>query len=121
MPGELLLDGPDSGNYSQRPLAAADFDNRAAFTTGQASVAAAGSPEQAPSVTIPEGFAISIKARPTNTGNVFLGNSAANVLLATVRYTLRPNEAVSLRITNLNLVWLDVAVGAEGISYIVEQ
>jgi len=96
--------------------------NRTSITTGQRDVPAAGTAEQLPSVTIPEGFQLTIIAKPANTGTIYFGNSKANAESATARFDgLSAGLAVSLEITNANLVWVNASVNGEGISYIVEQ
>lgn len=114
------LDGPTTGDYAQRLLEAADYDNRAAFATGRKTVTTAGTAEQMTSQAIPDGFGVVIKAISTNTGRVRVGNSKANAESATTAFTLGSNESITLKISNLNLVWLDVTVSGEGVEWIVE-
>ena len=116
----VLLQGPTSGNYLHRLLSAEDYDNRATLSHGQMNVTAAGTAEQMASLAIPHGFAVVIKAKPGNTGNIFLGSSKANAESSTLRFTLQPNEKVELKIDNLNLVWLDAATSGEGVEYLIE-
>lgn len=96
---------------------------RVAFAHGQLDVTAAGTAEQlASDVSVPVGCQLTVIAKPGNTGTIYLGNSKANAESATARFDgLSAGLAVSLKITNANLVWVDAAVSGEGVSYIVEQ
>ena len=58
---------------------------------------------------------VSIQALPTNTGNVFVGNSSVN---SSNGYILGAGESIAVDINNLNLIYIDVAVNNEGVGYI---
>ena len=120
MQARIVLHGPREGTNKQRFLSAEDFNNRTSFVTGQKDVTTAGTAEQLPDVEIPNGFAVVIKAKSTNTGRIYIGNSKANAEDHSVAFSLGANEWVELKITNLNLVWIDADVDGEGVEYIVE-
>jgi hypothetical protein len=95
--------------------------SRSQFITGQKNVTTAGTPEQLPSVSVPDGFKVIIMAKPGNTGDIYLGNSAT-ILSASQRFDkLEAGDSVPLQVTNTNLIWIDSSVNGEGICYIVEQ
>lgn len=98
----------------------ADSANRSSFATGTKTVTVAGTPEQMPSQAIPTGYRVCVQAKVNNTGNVFIANSAANAMDATVRKILVPGQSITLQVTNLNLEWLDAAVSGEGVEWFVE-
>lgn len=103
-------------------LSQGEVPNKSAWTHGQVDVAAAGTAEQLPDVTIPDGFYISIIAKPGNTDTIYLGKSKADAESATDRFDgLAAGLAHALRVTNANLVWVDAAEDGEGISWSVEQ
>lgn len=56
-----------------------------------------------------------VKALDTNTGLVFVGNAT---VAAANGFRLRANEAVPLTISNRDIVYFDVAVNGEGVSWI---
>lgn len=94
----------------------------ASWEHGQLDVTAAGTAEQLPDVVVPSGCQLTILAKPGNTGVIYLGNSKANCEDTAKRVDgLSAGLAVSLKVANANLVWVDAAVTAEGISYFVEQ
>jgi hypothetical protein len=95
--------------------------NRSSFTTAQKDVTTAGTGEQLPSIAIPNGFAVVIKAKDTNGGRIQVGNSKANSESTSVSFSLGSNEFVRLFITNTNLVWIDSTADGEGVEIIVEQ
>lgn len=59
--------------------------------------------------------AVSIAARPTNTGYIFLGG--AGVAVNTGRI-LQPGESIDITIDNLNRLYFRPAVANEGISFL---
>jgi len=96
--------------------------NRLSLTTGQKDISAAGTAEQLPDVSIPNGIRVIIMAKPGNTGYIYLGSSKDNAESAINRFDrLGAGDSVALLISNLNLIWADASVNGEGISYIVEQ
>jgi len=58
---------------------------------------------------------VTVKAMSTNTGLVYLGISTVS---STTGFELSAGEQIFIPVSNLNGVYLDVAVTAEGITYI---
>lgn len=101
---------------------AALVETKPAWTHGQKNVTTAGTAVQLPSVSVPNGFQLTIIAKTGNTGYIYLGKSKALAESATDRFDgLSAGLAVSLKITNANLVWVNSSVNGEGVSYLVEQ
>ena len=94
--------------------------NRGSFITGQKTITTAGIAEQLLSQAVPNGFTAAVAAKETNTGLVYIGNSKANAENHAVALPLSSGRVITLKITNLNLIWVDAAVNAEGIDYILE-
>lgn len=86
-------------------MAAPRVTNQIQFPTY--TVTAPGTAQQFPSNTIPDGFKTVFKNRLSNTGNFYLGDSAANAQDATARKVLEPGESVTYEIGNTNLLWRD--------------
>lgn len=60
---------------------------------------------------------LTIQAKSTNTDGVIIGGST--VLYSSLNgYVLFPSQSITLKISNLNLIYVDSAVSGEGISYI---
>lgn len=76
-------------------------------------IANANEANQAPSHPVSPDVAIRFRARPQNTGYVYLGFSSADAI-GTDRITLSAGDSVSFRIKNSNLVYVAVSVGNEG-------
>jgi len=57
-----------------------------------------------------------LRARTTNTGNVFLGDARVN---SANGYIMTPGAAVDLAIDNLRRLYIDAAVANEGVSWLV--
>lgn len=94
--------------------------NQADFNTGQTLVPVPGTAVQLPNIAIPDGFALVIKALPTNAGRVYIGHTAAAAQVPANAYSLGPNEHVELKLTNANLVYLNTAVANDGVEIVVE-
>jgi hypothetical protein len=74
-----------------------------------------------PSTPLPAGIPIVVKAKRANTGDISLGNSSANALKTAPNiFRLAANEAVSIRLANLNELWIDSTVNNEGVEIIYE-
>ena len=70
---------------------------------------------------IPDDIGILVKAKNANTGIVTLGYSTTTADYSGSSYfSLYPGESVSLKVSNANLIYYDVAVTGEGIEYITE-
>ena len=93
--------------------------NMSSFIVSDMDVTAASTAEQLPSVSIPDGFALLIKAKPGNTGNIYHGESKLKA--EAHKATMQSNESYEYKVTNANLIWIDAATSGEGIEYAVEQ
>lgn len=96
-----------------------NLGNRSSITTGEKTVTVAGVAEQLPDVEVPEGFAVTIIAKHTNVGRVYLGGSkieAQNQLV-----NLDVEDYMYFYVTNVNKIWCDAANDGEGINYVVPQ
>jgi hypothetical protein len=79
---------------------------------GQLAVPTAGLGVQLPSKACK---AVSIAARGTNTGNIYLGDYTAD---STHGRILGPGDAVDLAIDNLSRLYINASVNGDGISYL---
>jgi len=126
----FLLTSGDVADFAKRPKSvdatdlvtvsegASSMANKAVFKHGQKSVAVAGTREQMAALAIPDGFAVIIKALIGNTGKIYVGDVTVD---NTNGYELNASEFVTLKITNLNKVYLDTSVNTEGVSWTVES
>lgn len=95
--------------------------NRSDFYTGTITIASAGTAQQGPSVQIPAGFAVVIKGRDGNTGNIFFARSQVDAQTSGSRITVAQGAAAKLYITNLNLVWFDAVTSNDIVELFVER
>ncbi len=104
-------------------IVVAQTPNRPAWTVRTVTIASAGTPQQGPDVAIPDGFAVAVKARSTQpSGNIiFQATSGANTALSANRAELKPAEIITLKITNLNLLFFDANNDGSIVELIVEQ
>jgi hypothetical protein len=94
--------------------------NRPAFVTGQVNVPVPGTAAQLPAQAIPDGFTIFIRAKVTNTGNIYIGNSAPNAQNHLVAFILEPGAFLEYGITNGDLVFLDADDANDGVMWTSE-
>ena len=117
---------PDATSVYVLRLSKTTLANLKFVATGQQTVTTAGTAVQlATDQSVPEGFAITILAKPANTGLIYIARSRAiaeDASATTQRFDgLSSSLAVSLKVTNLNCIWINSSVNAEGVSWIVES
>lgn len=99
--------------------------NKPAWTHGQQDVAAAGTAEQLTTddIPVPDGCQVTVLAKPGNTGTIYVGKSKVACEDTAKRVDgLSAGLAISLKVTNVNLIWIDVSAGtSQGVSWFVEQ
>lgn len=83
------------------------------ITTGQKNVTTAGTAEVLASASNIK--SIAIKAKSTNTGNIFVGTSTVS---STTGYILTANETVTLDLDSTSDIYINSSVSGEGVSYI---
>lgn len=85
--------------------------------SGQKNVTASGTAEALGTQTLNCG--LRVKAKPTNTGLIYVGNDGLGDVDSTTGYILSANEEVVLaRVPNLESVYIDSSVSGEGVSFI---
>lgn len=95
--------------------------NRDKWEHSHTDVATPGGAVQLGPLAIPDGFDLVVRARPGNTGDIYVGKTKGDASRSAVRITLVAGEAINLRVTNASLVWIDAVVSGEGVEYFVEQ
>lgn len=78
--------------------------------SGQITVTTAGTAVQGPNV---EGSRFALKAHPTNTGSIWMGNDVNNTVSATTGFPLDPGESIEVFARNLNVLHFDAGVSGE--------
>jgi hypothetical protein len=97
------------------------LSNRGAGFTAIKTVAVPSTAENCAAQAIPNGFALVVKALPTNTGNTGVGFSQAAADLVTgAPFYLEPGASVRYFITNANLLWIDTIVAGNGVCLTAE-
>ena len=97
------------------------FPNQTTFQSSIVDIAVSNTPVNLPSIPIPDGVDIILRAKISNGLNqVFISNSSANALLPGSRFRLRAGETISLALTNANLIWINGAAVGTGIEILVE-
>ena len=96
--------------------------NKPTGKTFQVLVPKTGVPVQFPSVDVPRGFSLSIKARRGNIGTVTLGFNPGDANhTSTVFWELGQGDGIGYFIQNANVLWLDAFNANDGVCGTVEQ
>ena len=85
--------------------------------SGQKDVTTAGTAEALTS-TSTTCRAVAIKAKSTNTGNIYVGNSGVT---SSNGFILRGSESITLDIDDVSKVYIDASVSGEGVSWIMVE
>lgn len=71
---------------------------------------------------IPDGIAITVKAKNANTGLIYIADSSAKALNTSGGgFSLDNNESVGLQISSTDELWLDATVDGEGVEVLFEK
>ena len=92
--------------------------HKRSFHTDQKDVTTAGVPEQLQDYEIPDGYPITVIAKPGNTGTVYV--APQDSINAKPFDGLSAGLATSLKVKNANCIWVDADVSGEGVSWHVE-
>jgi len=95
------------------------MENLTTFVTGKKAIAVAGVAEQLDGHRIAQGHYLTIHADPTNTGNIYVGESEAQA--EAHNFTLTPDACIQIATDNVSDVWVDVAVGEELVEWAYEM
>jgi len=95
------------------------LESKSKFTVAEATVATAGTPVQLSDIQAAESAELVIKAKRSNFGAIKIGESSAQALAG--KFTLEPGEAVKLRISNANKIYIDAETSGDKVELIVEQ
>lgn len=63
--------------------------------------------------------AVLIKALPTNTGIMYVGNAGDDTVSSSTGFPLSKNETVVVETLNLNNIWVDASVNGEKVAWII--
>lgn len=86
--------------------------------SGQKNVTVAGTAERLHSGLAVNG-ALMVKAKPANSGNIYLGNAEGGVSSSS-GMILEPGEAVVFNhVGDLREIWVDAAVNGEGVAWLL--
>ncbi|MCW3128630.1 MAG: hypothetical protein N2V75_00765 [Methanophagales archaeon] len=91
------------------------FTNPNSWQHDHKTVTTPGTPVKLPGITIPNGYALVVRAMPTNSGNIYLGNSKENAQDASKRITLAPDESTKLEVDKASVIWIDADNAGEGV------
>lgn len=97
------------------------FANLDKFTTGQVLCPIIGSAVALPSIIIPRGKQLVLKALPNNADWIYVGQIAVDSQNLVIAWILVPNEGFGLYIKNASHVYVTAQAVNDGINYAVEQ
>jgi len=117
---------PDATSVYVLRLSKSTVANLDFIATGQKTVTTAGTAERlSMDQEVPAGFAVTIMGKPANVGSIYVARSktiAEDASATSQRFdALEADLAVSLKVSNLNCIWINSSVNGEGVSWIVES
>lgn len=95
-------------------------ENQSSWEVNVYTILSYGTGQQLPSMSIPNGMCLVIRAQPDNTGNVYLSHSKLGAESATNRVQLAGGQAVTLYLANADLVWWNASAASQKIEVYVE-
>ena len=93
-------------------------ENMTSFEVGSMAITAAGTAEQLTAHRVPQGFQLTVRARVTNTGYIYIGESKAKAEANHVM--LEAGASLGLRVDNVSDVWADCSVNGETVEWVME-
>jgi len=84
-------------------------------------VAAPGTAEQFASHSVPEGMEIVLTARRSNSQNCYIADTQTNAQTAGSRKILVPSQSTSVRLDNLNKIWMDADSANDRVEAVVQK
>jgi len=74
---------------------------------------------------VEDGVGVVVKAKAANTGTITVGATSARALNTNTNYDsnvrLSSGQAITLQVRNLNAIWIDATVNAEGVEVLFES
>jgi len=110
-----------AGDGSGRAKVVMGEGNAGGIFTLQKTVTTAGTAVQLTSQAVREGCQAIIKARRINAGYIYISDTQAHAQDHAIAYELSADQAVGLKLANLNEAWIDASVNGEGVECIGEK
>ena len=107
-----------SGDIVNVDKAAESLANKTVIKHGQKTVAVAGTREQMPAQVIPEGYSVLIRALNGNGGLIYVCDVNVD---SKNGQELAKDAVLTLKLDNLNRLYIDSSVNGEGVSWTVES
>lgn len=95
-------------------------ENQSAWEVNVYTIGSYGTGQPLPSMDIPNGMCLVIRAQPDNTGNVYISHSKIGSESSTGRIQLAGGAAVTLYVSNADLVWWNASTSAQKIEVYTE-
>lgn len=92
--------------------------HKRSFHTDQRDVTTAGEPEQLQDYLVPDGYPITVIAKPGNSGTIYV--APQDSIITKPFNGLDPGLATSLKVKNANCIWVDAETDGDGVSWHVE-
>jgi len=87
---------------------------------GQITVSTAGTAVQGPNVTIGPGKELCVTYHPGNAGDIYIGNSSTSATSTDGIILNAVGQSIWLKISNVNLIWVNASVSGDKVMWFVE-
>ena len=84
-------------------------------------ISSPGTAEQVTQYIVPEGMAIGVTARRSNTGNMYVADSQTNAQTAANRKNLIPGQSTTLYLDDTSKIWVDADNSSDRIEIVVQR
>lgn len=91
--------------------------NPVGWTHSHKTVGVPGTAEHLPSLVVPDGFSLVVRALPGNTQNIYLGKSKSLAEDVDERLTYSKGNGLTLQVQNASSIWVDAEVAGEGVDF----
>lgn len=107
--GENQFGIPTEATITGGSVTVTPTPNRSSVNFRTVTVASAGTPQQGPSVAVPDGFSLLVKLRSTQAGSPkgFVAISSAGAMTSTIRAELLKGESFRVFVDNMDVLWFD--------------
>ena len=114
---------PPSGELPPATTVLAYPKNKPSFATGSKTVITAGTAVQLTEYSLPieDGYELAVVAHPGNSGTIYIGASKGDAEGSNKFDGLNAGIAVSMRIKDTNLIWVNAETSSDGVSWVIEK
>jgi len=94
--------------------------NRSDWDSGKKTVAVIGIAEQLPSIVVPKGYSVFLKALKANLTKINVAETKVNAEDDDNSHQMDASDTLTLKVDNVDKIWVDADTAVEGLTWAVE-